>query len=127
MTISVAERVIRLDSRQRFGAGMSTSHFSAGGSSRRFDAAHRRHSGLKTVQHEEYRDWEISLEHHTTGMTIQRDQYSAKIADTTNAREEYLKGYSSRVSAMQAARRRIDFILDIRDPRTPRRRTRRVG
>ena len=106
---------------------MFGSHLSGNGSSRRFDTAHRRHSGLKIVQYEEYRDWEISLEHHTTGTTIQRDQYSVKLADTTNAREEYLKGYSSRVHAMQAARERIDFVLDIRDPRTPRRRTRRVS
>ena len=106
---------------------MFSKRFSADGSSRRFDAAHRPHTGLKIVQHEEYRDWEISLEHHTSGMTIQRDQYSVKIVDTTIAREEYLKGFSSRVSAMQAARHRIDFILDIRDPHAPRRRPRRVG
>ena len=100
--------------------------YSAQDSSRRFDASHRRHSGLKIVQHEAYRTWEIAIEHCTTGTTIRRERYGAKITDTEAAREEYLRGFSSHVSAIQAARRRIDFILDIRNPRAPRRR-RRVG
>ncbi len=90
----------------------------------RFDAAHVIHTGLKAVHQEDYRTWEMVLEHCTLGMTLRRDRYSVKISDTTAAREEYLTGFPSRIAAMQAARRRIDFILDIQDPRRPRRRPR---
>ncbi len=88
----------------------------------RFDAAHLSHTGLKVVRQENYRTWEMTLEHCTHGMTVRRHRYNIKITDTEAAREEYLAGFSSQTTALQAARRRIDFILDIRDPRTPRRR-----
>ncbi len=91
----------------------------------RFDTGHRSHTGLKTVQHEIYRTWEIMIEHCTLGLTIRREQFSVRITDTLAQRDEYLKGFPSRVTAMQAARRRIDFIRDIRDPRAPRRKAKR--
>ena len=91
----------------------------------RFDTGHRSHTGLKTVQCEIYRTWEIIIEHCTLGLTIRREQFSVRIVDTLAQREEYLKGFPSRVTAMRAARRRIDFIRDIRDPRTPHRKAKR--
>ncbi len=102
---------------------MFSRHFPASGFIRR-DAAHLSHSGLKTVHQEDYRTWNMVLEHCTLGMTIRRHRYSVKIYQATTGREEYLTGFSSHLTALQAARRKIDFILDIRDPRAPRRRRR---
>ncbi len=47
----------------------------------RVDTAHAPHSGLRIVQVEEHRDWEIAVEHYTTGMTVRRDQYHVRIKD----------------------------------------------
>ncbi len=95
---------------------MSSRGTSSSGFFRRFDSPHSRHTGLRVVQHEQYRQWEITIEHCITGMTLRRDRYNATIADTAATRDEHLKGFSSRTAALQAAQRRIDFILDIRDP-----------
>ncbi len=89
---------------------------SSGGALRRFDGAHTRHTGLTIVQRAEHRQWEITIEHSVTGVTLRRDRYNAIITDNTAARDERLDGFSSYATALQAAYRRIDFILDIRDP-----------
>lgn len=91
----------------------------------RIDASHRGHTGLKVVQSEMHRTWKVAIEHCVTGLTVRRDRYSARITDTLGEREEYLTGFCSRSSAIQAAQRRVDFILDIQDPH--RKRKRRAG
>ncbi len=91
---------------------------------RRFDAAHVMHTGLKAVHQESYRAWEMVLEHCMLGTTLRRHRYNVKITDTAAVREEYLTGYASRITALQAARRRIDFLVDIRDSHRPRPRPR---
>lgn len=83
----------------------------------RFDALPTGHSGLKVVRRESHRDWEIVVEHRSTGSTIRRDQYSARIGELSGRREEYLRGFATPLTALTTARRRIDFICDIRDPR----------
>ena len=93
---------------------------------RRLDQAHP-HTGLLAVGRDEYRSWEIVVEHRKVGMTLQREQFSVTISDTTAPRSEHLSGFHSRLSAVQAAQRRVDFILDIQDPHQarPRSKTKR--
>jgi hypothetical protein len=90
----------------------------------RIDESHRRHTGLQAVGRDEYRDWEIVVEHRKVGMTLKREQFSVTISDTMSSRSEYLRGFASRLSAVQAAQRRIDFIVDIHDRHVRRNRAR---
>jgi hypothetical protein len=53
-------------------------------------------------------------------MTLRRDQYHVRIRDERASHDEYLRGFASPLAAVQAAQRRIDFILDIQRPRQPR-------
>jgi len=75
----------------------------------RFDVGHRAHTGLKTVRQQRHRDWEILIEHCILGLTIRREQFNARIVETASQREEYLKGFSSRIAALRAARHRDRF------------------
>ena len=62
----------------------------------------------------------MSVERRTVGMTLPREQFSVQIAEAAATRHEYLTGFASQRSAEQAARRRIDFIVDIHDPHATR-------
>jgi hypothetical protein len=80
---------------------------------------------LRVIDHQEYRDWELTTEHLVTGFTMRREQFHVRLTHMSDGREEYLRGFASRVQALQAARRRVDFIVEIRDPRTVQQRSRR--
>jgi hypothetical protein len=88
---------------------------------RRVDKSHALHTGLKVVVEETHRAWRILVEHRRVGLTLPRDQFSVRIRDESESQEEYLTGFSTKLSAIEAARKRIDFIVDIRRPRTARR------
>jgi hypothetical protein len=105
---------------------MFSPHSPGRGAFHRVDQAHMFHTGLRTLGSEQYRSWEITVAHRRVGSTVRREQYSAKISDMTARREENLGGFSSKIAAFEAARRRIDFIRDIQDPNAPRRRRRAV-
>jgi hypothetical protein len=76
------------------------------------------HTGLRVLEETDYRSWKIIVEHVVLGMTLRREQYRLRLVDTHDSREEYLTGFANKVTALEAARRRIDFILDIQRPRT---------
>jgi len=103
-------------------------------SSRRGNATSYRsavgHTGLRIVDETDYRSWKIIVEHVVLGMTLRREQYRLRLVDLRDSREEYLTGFANKVTALEAARRRIDFILDIQRPRTGKphhRRSNRMG
>ena len=91
---------------------------------RRTDQRHTHHTGLRSIARELYRSWEIIVEHRVVGTTMRREQFSARISDTTARREENLCGFSSKSAALEAARRRVDFIRDIVKPNARRQRPR---
>ena len=84
-----------------------------------------RYSGIQTIVSQEYRSWKVAIERRQVGTTIKRVQFSVRLQDSSAARIEFLRGYSSRQQAIAAAHRRIDFIVDIQTPHQPRRRKRR--
>ncbi len=103
-------------------------HFGQPSARRGTAASYRRsvgHTGLRAVDELTYRSWKIVVEHRVLGMTLRREQYSLRLIDELATREEYLTGFANKVIAREAARRRIDFILDIQLPRTRRPQLRR--
>jgi hypothetical protein len=102
-------------------SGFSSPHFSQPGKRRGNAVGYRRsvgHTGLRVVDQVVYRSWKIVVEYVVVGMTLRREQYRLRLVDTTGTHEEYLTGFASKVTALESARRRIDFILDIQKPRT---------
>jgi hypothetical protein len=91
----------------------------------RFRALHGQHTGLQVLGRETYRRWTLIVEHRQLGVTVRRDQFSVRIEDEQDTGNEYLTGFASRATALQAARRRVDFIMDIQRPRMPQRNRRR--
>ena len=72
------------------------------------------HTGLGGVVREEVQGWTIELAHRKVGSAIRRDQYSVAIRREFPAHEEYLTGFSSKTSALAAARKRVDLLQSIR-------------
>ena len=85
---------------------------------------HLPHTGIGRVTCEQLGDWTLELSHRQVGVTIKRDQYSVTIRREFPAHEELLSGFASKVSALAAARKRIDLLTHIRGPivRAPHRR-----
>ena len=73
-------------------------------------------TGISHVAREQIGDWTIELSHRRVGITIKRDQYTATIRRELPAHEEQLAGFSSKVSAMAAARKRVDLLSHMRAP-----------
>jgi hypothetical protein len=106
----------------------SSPHFGQPGKRRGTVTSYRhatQHTGLRVVDKLVYRGWRIVVEHVIVGMTLRREQYRLRLIDTQHAREEYLTGFASKVTALDSARRRIDFLLDIQQPRARKYRPRR--
>ena len=84
--------------------------------------SHAPESGILPT--EEIGDWTLELSHRKVGVTIKRDQYSVTIRRESPAHEELLSGFSSKVAAMAAARKRVDLLSHMREPivRAPHRR-----
>jgi hypothetical protein len=80
------------------------------------DAPRQVPAGKGAVYLDVYRRWEIRVERRAVGMTLHRERFGFRIADPETARVEYVTGFTSRLTAIQAAQRRIDVILDIQDP-----------
>ncbi|MDA1050450.1 MAG: hypothetical protein O3C40_08200 [Planctomycetota bacterium] len=85
---------------------------------------HVPHTGIGHVACEEIGDWTVELSHRQVGVTIKRDQFSVTIRRESPAHEELLSGFSSKVAAMEAARKRVDLLSHMREPtvRAPHRR-----
>ncbi|MBM4088694.1 MAG: hypothetical protein FJ276_04590 [Planctomycetes bacterium] len=94
---------------------------------RRTDKPHSPHTGLKVIAQESHGCWQIIVEHHRRGVTVPRDQYSVRMREELTGREEYLTGFPSKTTAINAARRKIDFIHCLRRPRTAQQRRARRG
>ena len=73
-------------------------------------------TGVGAVTAEEYRDWTIELTHRTVGTTIKCDQFVVTLRRDSPAYDEQLAGFSSKVSAMAAARKRIELLSAERRP-----------
>lgn len=73
-------------------------------------------TGITQVMSEEIGDWIIEVTHRQVGMTIKRDQYSVTIRRESPAHEELLSGFSSKVAAMAAARKKVDLLSHMRAP-----------
>ena len=89
-----------------------------GGSQRNFSGKweHLPRTGIGHVAEEVIGDWTLELTHRQVGMTIKRDQYSVTIRRESPAHEELLSGFSSKVAALAAARKRVDFHIHLREP-----------
>ena len=77
---------------------------------------HRPRTGIGHVAFEEVGDWTLELTHRQVGVTIKRDQFSVTIRRESPAHEELLSGFSTKVSAMAAARKRVDLLTHMREP-----------
>lgn len=75
-----------------------------------------RHTGIRQIACEQIGDWTIDLSHRRVGVTMKRDQYSVTIRRESPAHEELLSGFSSKVAAMAAARKRVDLLSHMREP-----------
>ena len=82
------------------------------------------YSGIQTVLEQEYRDWMLTVECHQVGTTIRRTKFSVRLQAPDASQIERLVGFPSPQRALDAAHRRIDFIIDIQTPHRPRRRRR---
>lgn len=74
------------------------------------------HAGVGNVTSEEYLGWTIEVTHRTVGATIRRDQYMVTLRRESPAYEEQLPGFSSKASALAAARKRVDLLSAVRRP-----------
>ncbi|MCA9122003.1 MAG: hypothetical protein H6822_12015 [Planctomycetaceae bacterium] len=77
---------------------------------------HRPRTGIGHVAFEEIGEWTLELTHRQIGVTIKRDQYSVTIRRESPAHEELLSGFSNKVTALAAARKRVDFLSHMREP-----------
>ncbi|MBC8352548.1 MAG: hypothetical protein H8E66_11200 [Planctomycetes bacterium] len=77
---------------------------------------HRPRTGIGHVALEVIGDWTLELAHRQVGVSIKRDQYSVTIRRESPAHEELLSGFSSKVAAMAAARKRVDLLSHMREP-----------
>ena len=73
-------------------------------------------TGIGHIASEKIGDWIVELSHRKVGVTIKRDQYSVTIRRESPAHEELLSGFSSKVAAMAAARKRVDLLSHMREP-----------
>lgn len=93
-----------------------SSHLSSAVRILRVDHAHdalvRSHATLQLT----YRRWDIWVERRAIGLTLPRVRFSVRIVEPETQRGEYLSGFLGCESAVQAAQRRIDAIVDIQDP-----------
>jgi len=86
----------------------------------RRDSQHKGPTGVRLVARERYRGWQLQVEQSRVGVTLTRTQFSIRLSDPVARREEYLPGFSRRSTAEQAARRRVDYLIDVHDPHTQR-------
>ena len=77
---------------------------------------HLPRTGIGYVTCEAIGDWTLELSHRQVGVTIKRDQYSVMIRRPSPAYEELLSGFSSKVAALAAARKRVDLLSHVREP-----------
>ena len=70
-------------------------------------------AGLTRVLQEELDGWHLEISLRRVGTTIRRDQYSVTIRRELPAHEEYLRGFSSKMAALAAGRKRIDLLRHI--------------
>jgi hypothetical protein len=77
---------------------------------------HLPHTGIGRITGETIGDWTLELSHRQVGVTIKRDQYSVTIRRESPAHEELLSGFASKVSALAAARKRVDLLTHMRGP-----------
>lgn len=94
-------------------------HFRYHGGSKRNPSGKWEHlprTGIGHVASEEIGEWTLELTHRQVGVTIKRDQYSITIRRESPAHEELLSGFSSKVTALAAARKRVDLLSHMREP-----------
>jgi len=77
---------------------------------------HLARTGVGNVTTELYHGWSIELTHRTVGATIRRDQYTATLRRVSPFHEEQLPGFANKTAALNAAKKRIDFLLAVRRP-----------
>ncbi len=77
---------------------------------------HQPHTGVGHVWREATGDWQLEMTHRQVGMTIKRDQYAVTIRRDVPAYEEMLVGFSSKSTALAAARKRINLLSHLRGP-----------
>ena len=77
---------------------------------------HLPRTGIGHVARETIGDWTIELSHRQVGVTIKRDQYSVTIRRESPDHQELLSGFSSKVAALAAARKRVDLLSHLRAP-----------
>ena len=80
-------------------------------------------AGVASVLQEEFDGWHLEISLRRVGTTIRRDQYSATIRREVPAHQEYLSGFSSKMAALAAGRKRIDLLRHV--SQRPRRRLRK--
>lgn len=79
---------------------------------------HVPHTGVGSVTREEIGDWVLEVAHRQVGSVVKRDQYSVTIRREAPAYEERLTGFSSKTTALQEARRRVELLAHVREPIT---------
>jgi hypothetical protein len=78
---------------------------------------HLPHTGIAQVASETIGDWTLELAHRQVGVSIKRDQFSVKLYRQTPPYEELLSGFATKDAALAAARKRVDLLSHLREPR----------
>jgi len=61
-------------------------------------------------------DWTIEVSHRRIGAAVKRDQYSVIIRRDEPQYQENLSGFSSKVAALEAGRKRVKLLKHVRQP-----------